>query len=124
MTLQSDIKQPNREELLQLAIRTAKEGNSDGARVMLQQVLSEDKRNERAMMWMAKLAKNSAERKQWLKRALKVNPGNHAAKDALARMANTRAARENRTLVYFGVIAGTLFIVIVLVLLIAAVTSG
>ena len=124
MTLQSDIKQPNREELLQLAIRTAKEGNSEGARVMLQQVLSEDKRNERAMMWMAKLAKNSAERKQWLKRALKVNPGNHAAKDALARMANTRAARENRTLVYFGVIAGTLFIVIVLVLLIAAVTSG
>ena len=43
--------QPNREQLLQMAINSAKSGNRDGARMMLRQVLSEDKRNERAMMW-------------------------------------------------------------------------
>ena len=55
---------PNREELLQLAIRAAKEGNVDSARMMFDQILAQDKKNERAMMWMAKLAEKKSERKQ------------------------------------------------------------
>ncbi len=47
---------PNREQLLQLAIRTAKGGNATAARVMFRQVLADDKNNERALMWMAKMA--------------------------------------------------------------------
>ena len=53
MTKRSESAQPNREQLLQMAVTTAKAGNRDGARVMLRQVLSEDRRNERAMLWMA-----------------------------------------------------------------------
>ncbi len=67
--------QPNREELLQMGIRAAKAGNRQGASTLFEQVLSQDKRNERAMMWMAKIADNKAERKKWLERVLLVNPG-------------------------------------------------
>ncbi len=111
--------QLNREELLQFAINTVRNGNKDGARMMFLRVWEEDKRNERAMLWLAKLAKDNSERKQWLNRVLKVNPDNQTAKSALQQMSHSRAASENRMLVLFGVIAGTLFIVAVLVLLIA-----
>ena len=47
---------PNREELLQLAICRAKAGNNKPARLMFEQVLKQDKNNERAMMWLAKIA--------------------------------------------------------------------
>lgn len=116
-------KQPNREELLQMAIRTARSGNKDGARMMFRQVLSEDKRNERAMIWMAQIAESKAERKQWLERALNVNPDNDQVKAALKKIAYKRSARENRTLLIFGVVAGVL-IVIMLIVLIAVMTSG
>lgn len=108
-------KQPNREELLQMAIRTAKAGNREGARVMLRQVLSEDKRNERALMWMAKIATNKSERRQWLERALDINPENSQARSALKKMQYRRSARENRTLVIFGVVVVVLVILAIVV---------
>jgi Tfp pilus assembly protein PilF len=101
---------PNREELLKMAIRTAQAGNKSAARVMLRRVLSEDKRNERAMMWMAKLADNKSDRAQWLNRVLVVNPNNETARDTLKKMHYKRSARENRTLLTFGVIAGVLLV--------------
>lgn len=111
--------QTNLEEILQLAISRAKEGSNEGARVLFQQVLAQDKRNERALMWMAKLADDPTERKRYLKQVLKVNPNNSTAQQALRKMEYTRAARDNRVLITFGVIAVTLVIVVVLVLLIA-----
>jgi hypothetical protein len=102
--------QPNREELLQMGIRAAKAGNRDGARTLFEQVLSQDKRNERAMMWMAKIAETKAERKKWLDRVLTVNPDNQGAKDALKKIAYTRSAKENRTLLIFGMVAGVLVV--------------
>jgi hypothetical protein len=101
---------PNREELLKMAIRTAQAGNKSAARVMLRRVLSEDKRNERAMMWMAKLADSKADRAQWLNRVIAVNPNNDTARDTLKKMQYKRSARENRTLLTFGVIAGVLLV--------------
>src|SRR5262245_39978784 len=109
--------QPNREELLQMGIRAEKAGNKEGARIAFDQILSQDKRNERAMMWMAKIADTKVERKKWLDRVLSVNPDNEAARDALQKMAYTRSARENRILLIFGVIAGVLVVLAVVLIL-------
>jgi len=114
---EKNTKLPNREELLQMAIRTARDGNKEGARVMFRQVLSEDKRNERAMIWMAQIAETKAERKQWLERALNVNPDNEQVKAALKKMAYKRSARENRTLLIFGVIVGVLLVLLVIIMI-------
>jgi Tfp pilus assembly protein PilF len=108
--------QPNREELLQMGIRAAKSGNKDGARIFFEQVLSQDRRNERAMMWMAKLAgEDKTTRKKWLERALQVNPDNEQARDALKRMNYSNSAQENRTLLIFGMITGVLIVLAVVV---------
>ena len=116
----SQTNQPNREELLQMAENAARSGQKDGARLMFRRILDQDKRNERAIMWLAKLAKTPKERKQWLTRALSINPDNKAAKTALERMNYKRAARENRTLVIFGAAVAVLVIVMVIVLIVAA----
>jgi thioredoxin-like negative regulator of GroEL len=112
--------QPNREELLQMGIRAAKAGNKEGARMAFDQILSQDKRNERAMMWMAKIADSKIERKKWLDRVLAVNPDNEAARDALKKMAYTRSARENRVILIFGMIAGVLVVLAVVLVLFLA----
>ena len=122
MTKQRESAQPNREQLLQMAINTAKAGNKDGARVMLRQVLSEDKRNERAMIWMAQIARNAKERRQWLVRVLDVNPDNEQARKQLKRMDYQTSAQQNRVLLIFGVVVGVLFVLMVIVVI--AVFSG
>lgn len=114
--------QPNREELLNMAIRSARDGNTESARVMLRRVLSEDRRNERAMLWMAQIATTQAERRKWLERVLEVNPDNAKARSTLNRMTYKRTSRENRTLLIFGMVAGVLVVLLVVVLL--AVASG
>jgi len=86
--------------------------------MMFDQILAQDKKNERAMMWMAKLAEKKSERKQWLDRVLAINPDNETARQALQKMAYSRSANENRTLLIFGMIAGVL-IVLALVLVAA-----
>jgi Tfp pilus assembly protein PilF len=108
-------KTPNREELLQLAIQAAKNNQKEGARVMFRQVLEQDKRNERAMMWMAQLAESPAEREQWLRNALQVNPNNRVARETLQRAHYRKAASSNRTLIIFGVIAAVLVVVLIVV---------
>jgi cytochrome c-type biogenesis protein CcmH/NrfG len=115
--------QPNREQLLQMAISTAKAGNKDGARVMLRQVLSEDKRNERALLWMALIARNNKERRQWLMRVLDVNPDNEQARKQIKRMDYEASAQQNRVLLVFGVVVGVLF-VLMLVVVIALFSGG
>ena len=106
---------PNREELLQMAIRAARAGNRVAAREMFHLVWSEDKRNERALMWLAKLADSKAERRHWLQRVLAVNPQNEAARTALDRMQYKRSAKDNRTLLVFGVVAGILIVLMLVI---------
>jgi Tfp pilus assembly protein PilF len=108
---------PNREELLQLAINAARAGNPKPARLMFEQVLKQDKNNERALMWLAKIAESKAERREWLTRVLNVNPNNDVARDALKRMAYKRSARDNRVLLTFGVLAGVLIVLAVVIVL-------
>jgi thioredoxin-like negative regulator of GroEL len=101
---------PNREQLLQMAIASAKKGNADGARMMLRQILSEDRRNERALLWMAKLARTKKERLEWLERVLDANPDNEQARKQKRRMEYVNSAQQNRTLLIFGVVAGVLVV--------------
>jgi thioredoxin-like negative regulator of GroEL len=110
---QRTVNTPNREELLQLAIRAAQNGNRESARVMFRQVLSEDRDNERALMWMAKLATSRSERRQWLQRVVQVNPLQQSARDALRRMDYKSSARDNRVLLFYGVIAVLLVVIFV-----------
>jgi thioredoxin-like negative regulator of GroEL len=112
--------QPNREELIQMAITAARNNQKDGARMMFRQVLEQDRRNERAMMWMAKLSDTKAERVQWLQKVINVNPNNMSAKQTLQRIQYTGAARENRTLFVFGVIVAVLIVVVLVVVLLIA----
>jgi thioredoxin-like negative regulator of GroEL len=109
---------PNREELLQLAIRAAKAGQKEGARVMFRQILEQDRRNERAMMWMAKLASTKAEQVQWLEKALAANPDNAVARQTLNRIQYKKAAGENRMLIIGGVIAFVLVVLVIAVVLV------
>lgn len=114
---ESESQAPNREELLQLAINAARAGNHKPARLMFEQVLKQDKNNERALMWLAKIAETKAERREWLMRVLNVNPNNDVARDALKRMAYKRSARDNRVLLTFGVLAGVLIVLAVVIVL-------
>jgi hypothetical protein len=118
----NDSNVPNREELLQMAIASAKAGNKEGARMMFRQVLSDDKRNERAMMWLAKLSASRDERHEWLSRVLTVNPNNQSARDALRRMNYVNRSKDNRVLLMFGVIA--VILIILALVVIVAVASG
>ncbi len=114
--------EPNREQLLQMAIASAKAGNADGARVMLRQVLTEDKRNERALLWMARIARSKKERLEWLERVLDVNPDNEQARKQKQRMEYRTSAQQNRTLLIFGVVAGVLVVLGIVVLLVLQLT--
>lgn len=107
---------PNREELLRMAIQSAKGGQKDGARMMFQQVLQQDKHNERALLWMAKIADTPGERRVWLERVLTVNPENEVAQNALDQMTYGKAAKENKKLFYFGGAAvGALMLITIIV---------
>ena len=116
--------QPNREQLLQMAINSAKSGNKDGARVMLRQVLAEDKRNERAMLWMANISRNKAESRQWLERVLSTNPDNEQARKLLEKMDYQTSAQQNRVLLIFGVVVGVLFVLLLVVVVVLALAGG
>lgn len=115
---------PNREELLRLAINAAQQGNKEGARTLFERVLNEDRRNERALMWMAKLADNKQERIKWLNYVLRVNPDNEQARDALRKMQYRSAAKENRTVLIFGMILGVLVILGVVIVVFILITQS
>jgi hypothetical protein len=111
---------PNLEQLLQLGIRTAREGNKQSARVIFQQVLDANKNEERAWIWMAWAADNDVDRRRYLETVLKINPRNEKAKQYLAEMEDQKVAGEGQTLIRGMLILGIL-VAIVIVALIAAV---
>ncbi|MFP4322382.1 MAG: tetratricopeptide repeat protein [Anaerolineales bacterium] len=112
---------PNLEAQLQMGITAAKQGNKEGARVILRQVIQADPQNDRAWYWLAYLADTNAQRRQFLQSALKANPNNQNAQKALTKMATRNRSQEQRTLIIgvlflFGVLAfAALLILVVLV---------
>lgn len=111
------------EELLQMGINAAKNGQKDGARVLFRQVYRRDQRNERAMLWLARLAKTPAERQQWLRRVLNVNPANETALEALKKMQSRSDEAENRVLRTFGLLVVALVVIVVVAILIIVLFS-
>lgn len=104
---------PNKEELYRLGVQTAKSGQKQSARVMFEQVLAQDQRNVRSMMWLAKLASTPQERAQWLERVLAVNPKNETAKKQLAKLNNRDQAARNKILLRVGVVVYVIVIALI-----------
>jgi hypothetical protein len=105
---------PNLDDLIRLGVRTAKAGNKDNARVIFQQVLDTDKRNELAWLWMASLAENSVDRRRYLETVLKLNPNNATARKQLGAMESASKSSEGAS-IRAGVVilAGLFFLAIV-----------
>lgn len=114
----------NREEMLHLGIQTAKSGNKQSARVIFQQVLDQDPRNERALVWMASLATSLEDKRTYLFKTLRVNPDNETARRELQRIARTEKVSSNRTLIYGGVAVIAAFLLVLLVVLVVMVVTA
>jgi Tfp pilus assembly protein PilF len=112
----------NLEDLMRLGVRTAKAGNKEGARVIFQQVLDSDKRNERAWLWMAFVADNDIDRRRYLETALKLDPQNSIASRQLAQMDQAIRGTEGASLrlgvMIVAVLVIALAVVVALVLVI------
>ncbi|MCC7207863.1 MAG: hypothetical protein IT323_11185 [Anaerolineae bacterium] len=114
---------PNLEDLLRLGINAAKNGNRENARVIFQQVLDQDKRNERAWLWLASVTDDTIERRRLLKTVLDINPSNANAKKLLHAMDQAVTESERRSLrlgVWILVIAVAIIVVALLVAMIIA----
>ncbi|HLA64091.1 MAG TPA: DUF4178 domain-containing protein, partial [Rhodothermales bacterium] len=70
-------------EALDRALRAVRAGRPDAARRLLDEVLAADPSNEEALAWRARVAESPAERAEWLRRALAVNPDNRWARAGL-----------------------------------------
>lgn len=110
----------NLQDLIQLAINAARSGNTDGARVMLRQVIQRDRRNEQALLWLAKIARDKQEREDWLNKVLDANPDNLTAKKQLEKMQYNREASNNRMLMFYGFVTALMLILVIVVVLVVA----
>jgi hypothetical protein len=115
---------PNREELFNMAVDAAKQGNRPGARVMFRQIVGEDRKNTRAMMWLAKIASTKKERDQWLKKILEINPNHEAAQATLNKIQHGDTSRRNRILLRVGVGAYVLVVLVLAFLVLIATAAG
>ena len=70
-------------ELRQRGIQTAKAGQKDEARELLQQSIRLDPNNEAAWLWLASVARDNRERIFCLQKLLEINPDNETARKAL-----------------------------------------
>ncbi len=111
----SDVNTPNLEQLMQLGIQTARQGNKQSARVIFQQVLDSDSLNERAWLWMAAVAETPEERMRYLNTVLRINPNNTTAQRELNRLRKGQESSTSQVLVY-----GTIGLIIIILLIAVA----
>lgn len=111
----SDVNTPNLEQLMQLGIQTARQGNKQSARVIFQQVLDSDSLNERAWLWMAAVAETPEERVRYLNTVLRINPNNTTAQRELNRLRKGQESSTSQVLVY-----GTIGLIIIILLIAVA----
>ena len=132
------------QEKLRQGIEAARRGDKLAAQRLLRQVVENDRNNEIAWMWLASTLDNLQERREALEEALRVNPRNTRAQEALKQLdailpstvrssarreasgaARPRAGRGlgqiNSTALIIG---GTVVLLIVIVLLIFSVVSN
>ncbi|NLX10974.1 MAG: hypothetical protein GXY36_15095 [Chloroflexi bacterium] len=106
---------PNLEELMQLGIQSARHGNKPNARVIFQQVLDADKRNERAWLWMAAVAETPIDRVRYLRTVLQLNPNNSTAQRELKKLEKKQRVGNSKAL-----LVGTIGLLIVLAIIVVA----
>lgn len=78
--------------LLQQGIAAFKNGDTDSARTLFEQVLQIDDENDRALVWLSRVTHAPAEQKKLLERALRFNPNNADARSALEQFAAATVA--------------------------------
>jgi len=117
---EQDVNSPNLEQLLQIGIQSARQGNLENARVIFQQVLDADKNNERAWLWMASVAETPTDRLRYLRTVLAINPDNPTARRELNKMESHVRSNTSRVLVY-GSVALAISLILIAVALIVLV---
>lgn len=91
--------EPNLERLLMQGIQAAKQNNKQAARMIFDQVLSQDKRNERAWLWLATIEDDPKERRRILQTVLtQVNPQNTTAQQMLDKLDRAVQRSEARSM--------------------------
>ena len=113
----------NIDELYNMAIQAINKKQNRGAKVMLRQILSQDKRNDRAMLALAKIAKTDKEKRYWLNQALKIDPENKQAQKELYRLDTHDEAERNKLLFNVGVAGGAVVIILINIVLLITMTN-
>jgi len=78
--------------LLQQGISAFEKGDTETARKLFEQVLQADDQNDRALVWLSRVARTPTERNSLLERALKANPANADARAALQSLSEPTVA--------------------------------
>jgi cytochrome c-type biogenesis protein CcmH/NrfG len=107
---------PNLEQLMQLGIQSARNGNTENARVIFQQVLDADKQNERAWLWMAAVAETPVDRLRYLNTVLRINPNHPTALREIEQMQAKQESSVSQAMRY-----GFLILTVIVVLIVLAV---
>lgn len=107
-------------QLLNIGIQAARAGNKATARAIFQQILDQDRKNERALLWMGSVAETPEERARYLRAVLRINPNNKTARRYLAEL-ETASSAQDRRLVWYGLIAAGVAVLILIVAIIGAV---
>lgn len=112
---------PNKEELFRMAKDALDQGQKQPARMMFQQIVQQDRRNVRAMLYLAKIASDPSERAMWLERVLEVQPNNATAKKALSKIEGHSNGQRNRLILNVGTLV---YVVLVFLLSFAAILGS
>ncbi|HMM28282.1 MAG TPA: hypothetical protein PKD46_08380 [Aggregatilineaceae bacterium] len=107
---------PNLEQLMQLGIQSARNGNTENARVIFQQVLDADKQNERAWLWMAAVAETPVDRLRYLNTVLRINPNHPTALREIKQMQAKQESSVSQAMRY-----GFLILTVIVALIVLAV---
>lgn len=124
MSSSKDTSSLNREELFNLAVEAVNQGNKQSARVMFRKILGEDKRNTRAMLWLAKIAGTEKERLLWLNKILDVNPNHEGALAIMNKMKRKGQVEINQLLLRVGVGAYGVGLLLVSIFMIVSSAKG
>ncbi len=78
--------QENLQQKLRMGIDAARRGDKAAAQVLLREVVAADPRSELGWMWLASAVDSLDERRKCLENALRLNPNNTRAREALRRL--------------------------------------
>lgn len=121
-------------ELLRRGIEAARAGNRVMARDLLQQVVEDDDKNEKAWFWLASVVETDDERRVCLSNVLHINPNNEKARQAMDALEVKARKQVNEEEVIPGItrrqltliLGGGILVILVIVVAFAAIaiTSG